>query len=494
MFVALPAPPAAPAATLVDEARFNREQRGSKVSVALTLAVIEDANDSLAEFRGGKAKGDLIVADGKTFGAALRVLEKNSLIEIADRERIACAIGDDDRHEAELSLPNPTTRLKPTQTEPTQVSVRRIEKDIYAVRLEFRRTVDGNEDYQSIEMAMRLGDVKLHECTSAAGDATADAKSYLMIQLAAEGDKNATIEPSPAAASKKASLIEGQPPVQFMLERRFVPTLRNPKKPKPTSAEGSGEGDAIEAAPSKPRAIGAADYRLQPFDTIKLRVERPHRLAHTLTWGDIGGEFTVDHHGELNLGFDLSEVRVVGLTVDEARVAIARQLRKKFPNCIVHLTTAALAAEKYVVSIERVDGTEAYLGAQPAGRLSRSGFVEWSQFTEDLGPDVLFELHPASSSQRVDGPIKLSKIWDAVLAPGATATNLTAGPGDRLVITVANEYRPAFLPYWLEPCDAASERALPRFRTSAAPGWSALYSTQFDHPDVQLPAGPKYSR
>jgi beta-lactamase regulating signal transducer with metallopeptidase domain/protein involved in polysaccharide export with SLBB domain len=233
VFVALPAPLPAPAATPVDEARFDRELRDSKGSITLTLAVIEDANDNLAEFRSGKAKGDLIMADGKTFGAALRVLEKNSLINIADRERIACSLGDGDRHDAELPLPNPTTRLKRTQTEPTQVIVRRLGKDGYAVKLAFRQMVDGNESYQSIELAMGLGEVDVLECPNASSDATSDAKSYLLIQLAAEGDKIAVIEPSPAAAPINASFVTDQAGRQLRLEARFVPTLRNPKKPKP---------------------------------------------------------------------------------------------------------------------------------------------------------------------------------------------------------------------------------------------------------------------
>lgn len=232
--------------------------------------------------------------------------------------------------------------------------------------------------------------------------------------------------------------------------------------------------------------------RLQPFDTLRIRVERPHRPAHALTWGDIEGEFTIDHHGEL--GRQLSAVPIAGLSVEEARATITRQLRKEFPDCVVHLTLGSLAAEKYAISVRRSDGTEIFAGALPADRLSTSAFAQWSQFNHELGPDAEFQLYPAKSHRVAGGPVKLSTVWDAVLPPGLPATDLTARPGDRLVITVPQGYQPRFLPYWLEPCDAESARAIGRFRISATPGWRELYSTQFDHPDVQRPAGPKYTR
>ena len=232
--------------------------------------------------------------------------------------------------------------------------------------------------------------------------------------------------------------------------------------------------------------------RLQPFDTLRIHVERPHRPAHALTWGDIEGEFTIDHHGEL--GRQLSAVPIAGLSVDEARAAIARQLRKEFPDCVVHLTLGALAAEKYAISVRRSDGTEIFAGALLADRLSTSAFAQWSQFNHELGPDAEFQLYPANSHRIADGPVKLSTVWDAVLPPGMPATDLTARPGDRLIITVPRGYQPSFVPYWLEPCDAESARAVGRRPISAAPGWRELYSTQFDHPDVQRPAGPKYTR
>jgi polysaccharide export outer membrane protein len=72
--------------------------------------------------------------------------------------------------------------------------------------------------------------------------------------------------------------------------------------------------DAIRLVPKPP-------YRIEPLDTLVLRV------TETLPEQPIAGVYAVEPEGTVTLGFDYGSVVVAGLTVPEARAAIARHLR-----------------------------------------------------------------------------------------------------------------------------------------------------------------------
>jgi polysaccharide export outer membrane protein len=235
-------------------------------------------------------------------------------------------------------------------------------------------------------------------------------------------------------------------------------------------------------------------YCLQPYDTVKLRVARPHRPAHALTWGDLEGEFTVNHHGEIEFAHATKgvAVAVAGMTVSEARDAIEQQLRKESPGCELQLTLSTLAAEKYVISIQRADGTELAVGALRPDYLSKSGFLEWSYFRSfiaELTPIGEVKLERASPQGGVES-IELSTVWEVIQSPQMPAIEHHIRAGDRLIITVADDWEPQVYPSWLEPL-VGGRPGQTRYRLG--PGWSPAFNTQFDHPDVQRPA-TKYSR
>ena len=192
--VADPPPSPVVPATAVDESSFDKRARHSEKAVTLTLAVIEDATDSLTEFRTGE--GDMIMADGKTLGAALRVLEKNSLVKFTSRERVVCAYGKNEPIGVKLPIPNPTLKLKSRQSEATEVSVRALGKSTFAVKLEFQRKVEGQDVRESLELAMRSGESNILECTGAATDGPQPkTKTYLLIGLSTTTDDDeASIE------------------------------------------------------------------------------------------------------------------------------------------------------------------------------------------------------------------------------------------------------------------------------------------------------------
>jgi polysaccharide export outer membrane protein len=95
-------------------------------------------------------------------------------------------------------------------------------------------------------------------------------------------------------------------------------------------------------------------YRLEPGDILQIQV--PDALPNE----PLSGVFLVEPEGSINLGLSYGSVRVVGMTVDEARAAIRRQLLRvlKEPRPIVTLyQTRGLAQTVSGLHLVRVDGT-----------------------------------------------------------------------------------------------------------------------------------------
>jgi hypothetical protein len=111
-------------------------------------------------------------------------------------------------------------------------------------------------------------------------------------------------------------------------------------------------------------------------------------------------------------------------------------------------------------------------------------------FIADLMPIGEVELERPDRDGGIES-IRLSTIWEAIQAPQMPAVAHAIRPADRLIITVADDWQPRIYPQWLVPCDVEAEQDKTRYRF--APGWSPVFNTQFDHPDVQRPA-TKYSR
>lgn len=171
-------PPPSPVtpATPVDETKL---QRSSALEIDLT--VIEDSADTMAEFRNGYA--DMTFADAKTFRAALRALEKNGLVNVSSQERLRCELGEKTKAAVVAPIPNPA-KTKPFRTaDSTEVSVKPLGEELLAVKIQFKRMVDGNEVRESIEFAMRPGETNVLECTgaTAASESQPPRKTYLAI-------------------------------------------------------------------------------------------------------------------------------------------------------------------------------------------------------------------------------------------------------------------------------------------------------------------------
>jgi polysaccharide biosynthesis/export protein len=87
--------------------------------------------------------------------------------------------------------------------------------------------------------------------------------------------------------------------------------------------------DLVRGAPLPP-------YHIEPLDALQISV------AEALPNEPIAGVFTVEPEGTINLGLSYGSIRVAGLTLDQARAAILKQLQRvlKDPHPVVALAQA----------------------------------------------------------------------------------------------------------------------------------------------------------
>jgi protein involved in polysaccharide export with SLBB domain len=87
--------------------------------------------------------------------------------------------------------------------------------------------------------------------------------------------------------------------------------------------------DIVRGAPLPP-------YHIEPLDSLQISV------AEALPNEPIAGIYTVEPEGSINLGLSYGSIRVAGLTLDQARVAILKQLQRvlKDPHPVVALAQA----------------------------------------------------------------------------------------------------------------------------------------------------------
>jgi polysaccharide export outer membrane protein len=102
------------------------------------------------------------------------------------------------------------------------------------------------------------------------------------------------------------------------------------------------------------RGTPLAPYRLEAGDVLQIQV--PDALPNE----PLSGVFLVEPEGSINLGLSYGAVRVLGMTADEARIAIRRQLLRvlKDPRPVITLyQTRGIAQTVAGEHLVRVDGT-----------------------------------------------------------------------------------------------------------------------------------------
>ncbi|MBN1588481.1 MAG: polysaccharide biosynthesis/export family protein [Pirellulales bacterium] len=104
--------------------------------------------------------------------------------------------------------------------------------------------------------------------------------------------------------------------------------------------------DAVNIVPKPP-------YRLRTFDLIGVEV------LGTLPDSPISGVFLIEPGGLVKLGHRYGSVRVSGLTIDEAKIAIEQHLRQSLAEPSVLVTLAEMSAKQQIAGEHLVgpDGT-----------------------------------------------------------------------------------------------------------------------------------------
>jgi polysaccharide export outer membrane protein len=121
--------------------------------------------------------------------------------------------------------------------------------------------------------------------------------------------------------------------------------------------------DAIGLIPRPP-------YRIEPLDVLIIQV------AETLPNQPVSGAYPVSPEGTLNLGFGYGTVRVAGLTLDQAIIAIKNQLRTRINNPEVALALASMRAIQQIRG-EHMIGQDGTVMLGSYGCVSVTGLTVW---------------------------------------------------------------------------------------------------------------------
>jgi polysaccharide export outer membrane protein len=111
--------------------------------------------------------------------------------------------------------------------------------------------------------------------------------------------------------------------------------------------------DAVRIVPLPP-------YKIQPLDALVIQVTPLGGKEKTLLPDrPIAGIYRIEPSGAVNLGFDYGEVRVVNLTVPQARTAIKEYLEKRFKDFVIDVAVAESRALQQIRGehLVRTDGT-----------------------------------------------------------------------------------------------------------------------------------------
>lgn len=155
-------------------------------------------------------------------------------------------------------------------------------------------------------------------------------------------------------------------------------------------------------------------------------------LAQSRLLQQVRGEHLVQPDGTVNLG-TYGSVRIVGLTVEEARLAVEQQLAKKLQSPEIAISVVAFNSKTFYVI---------YDGANRGQQVVRLPVTGKDTVLDAVSQ--LFGLSPVSSTTsiwvarpsptNVDEELILPVDWNAITTRGKVATNYQLLPGDRLFV------------------------------------------------------------
>jgi polysaccharide export outer membrane protein len=101
------------------------------------------------------------------------------------------------------------------------------------------------------------------------------------------------------------------------------------------------------------RVVPLPPYHIEPLDVLAIKSDK--ELANK----PIGGLYTVEPDGRVNLGFDYGSAAVVGLTLEDAQKAVEKQLEVNVKGASVTVSLAQSRAQQLIRGdhLVRPDGT-----------------------------------------------------------------------------------------------------------------------------------------
>jgi polysaccharide export outer membrane protein len=102
------------------------------------------------------------------------------------------------------------------------------------------------------------------------------------------------------------------------------------------------------------RVVPKPPYRVEPLDALLIQASGLLREAEP-----INGIYGVDPEGNVNLGLSYGTVKVAGLTLEEAREAIQKQLRRTARNAVANVALSQARGRQQIRGehVVRPDGT-----------------------------------------------------------------------------------------------------------------------------------------
>ena len=204
---------------------------------------------------------------------------------------------------------------------------------------------------------------------------------------------------------------------------------------------------ADTAIPSELAKVTLPAYRIEPPDVISIDIVKmvplpPYRLETfdalavnvlgTLLDQPINGVYLVNAEGSVDLGPAYGTVRVAGMTVPEAKLAIEKHLTQFFDSPSVTVDVAGYNSKFYYIvtqganqgdRIHRVPytGNETVLDA-----IAQTGGISQQSSTN------IWISRPAPNGNQCAQVFPIS--WDEIVQDASTGTNYQIFPGDRVFI------------------------------------------------------------
>ena len=153
-------------------------------------------------------------------------------------------------------------------------------------------------------------------------------------------------------------------------------------------------------------------------------------LAQMRAMQQVRGEHLVGQDGTINLG-NYGQVRVVGLTVDQARAVIEQQLSRFFVKPEISLVVTGYNSKVYYVVFDGAGyGQQLYRQPITGNETVLDAIADIRGLPAQASLHRVWVVRPAPPGAPCDQVLPVD--WPAVVACGRTATNYQLLPGDRL--------------------------------------------------------------